>query len=463
MADKTTDTATKQNERNKIFADFYNNRLPERMPVTFTLPNHLMAQYGGIDPVEFQYDFTQLRDVAFELCEKVYSDSCPVSPAGLITRLPGFYSILGSNSFVMGKNGYVQHPETKGMSDDEYGELIEDPMKFMACTVIPRHYKNLDPAEPLKMLHAYEGAKNSLAESSLASASYCRELKEKFGYYCGAPLGSGSFTAAPYDFISDQLRGFSGISADIRRKRDEIKQACEVLLPLMFLLGMPANPNAEGSIGMPLHMPTFMREKDFAEIWLPSFKRLVEQFAARGARVSAFCEDDWSRYLDHLSELPCGTKLKFEYGEPKEIKAKLGDKMIISGLYPINTVKTAGKQQCLDKAAELLDTMLPGGGYIFDFDKVPLTLADVNFENYCGLAEYLRDNAAYDNAGAVYGKALNSECFAADASIEALPVSKLDFDTEGFMKENPSTPLSALNRFSSYDKTLYRFCLNLLI
>lgn len=459
----TNDITALRNERNELFSDFYNNIIPERMPVTFTLPNHLIAQYKNIDPFEFQYDFTILRDSAIELCEKIYSDSSPVNPVGLVTRPPAFYQILGSNTFLMGQNGYVQHPETEGMYANEYDSLIKDPLAFMAQTVIPRHYKNLDTNDVLTMLKAYECAKASLLEDGAASMVYVKELKERFGYYKGAPVGSGGFTASPFDYLSDQLRGFSGISVDIRRDKSRIKDACEVLLPLMFLLGMPANPHPEGAIGMPLHMPTFMREKDFEELWLPTFKKLIEQFASRGARVSAFCEDNWGRYLEYLSELPCATKLKFEYGEPAKIKEVLGDKMLIGGLYPLNLLKTGTKEQCIDKAKELLDIMLVDGGYIFDFDKVPLTLADINLDNYCALGEYLRDNTKYENAKKSFGKKLNSEGFKKDASIEQLPFSKLDFDSKAFSKDNMLTPSFALKRLAVYDKAYYKFYLNLLI
>ena len=162
-----------QDERNKLFGDFYSNKIPERMPISFSLPNHLIAQYGGIDPFRFQYDFSLLKETAHELCGKIISDSLPVAPAGWTTRTPAFYGILGSKTFVMGNNGYVQHPEVAGMEADEYDELIKDPINFIASTVIPRMYKNLDPANPLKMHKAYETAKAAMSEDTGKTAAYC--------------------------------------------------------------------------------------------------------------------------------------------------------------------------------------------------------------------------------------------------------------------------------------------------
>ena len=112
-----------------------------------------------------------------------------------------------------------------------------------------------------------------------------------------------------------------------------------------------------------------------------------------------FCEHDWMRYLDHLSELPENTRLYFEYGDPQTIKDKLGKKLVLGGMYPITYLKSATKQQCIDKAKELLDIMAPGGNYIFNFDKSPLSPADVNFDNYIAVLEHVRDNTNYANAG----------------------------------------------------------------
>lgn len=36
-----------QQERKQIYNDFYNNRLPKRLPVAFSIQGHIIAEYGG--------------------------------------------------------------------------------------------------------------------------------------------------------------------------------------------------------------------------------------------------------------------------------------------------------------------------------------------------------------------------------------------------------------------------------
>lgn len=412
-------------ERGKLFSDFYNNITPERMPVTMTIPLYLVAQLNNLDPREVQYNYSVLTEPVLELIEKIYSDTCPFNPVGPTARPPMYYKLLGSQSFKMAESGFMQHPEVVGMNNDEYDQLIEDPFKCIFDHIMPRQYAHLDfENNPQLAYFAFSMSDLSTAQDAGSMIPAIGKAKAKMGYYQGAPMGSGGFTAAPLDFIADQLRSFSGISADLRRNREQIKEACERLLPFMFKVGMPKNPHAEGAVGMPLHMPPFMRTKDAEELWFPTFKTLLEQFAARGSRAACFVESDWTRFLDPLHDLPSSTVLKIENGDPKLFKEKLGDKMILSSFYPLSLLKMGTKEECIDKAKELLDIMLPGGGYIFNFDKVPLTLGDVNLDNYAALAAYLRDNAKFDNPGQEFGKKINSEHFAIDPEIEKPLTSK---------------------------------------
>ena len=43
--------------------------------------------------------------------------------------------------------------------------------------------------------------------------------------------------------------------------------------------------------------------------------------------------------------------------------------------------------------------MAPGGNYIFNFDKNPFVMSDVNLDNYKAVLEYVAQNSNYANAG----------------------------------------------------------------
>lgn len=460
-----SDVLALQQERQKLYSDFYSNKIPERMPVGITLPQHLVAEYGGQNLFDFQFDYAQLAEPARALCAQIYSDSCLVAPASfLLSRTPSMYQLYGSQSFVMGKGGFVQHPEVVGMYDHEYEQLTNDSFDFLVETIIPRQYKNLDPQNPLKMALAIQMGKQALQNDEAAFVPTFLELIQTHGYYPGSPRGSFTVTEAPLDFIADQLRSFSGISMDIRRHRSQLKEAAAAVMPLLYHWGLPKKIHPEGSVFMPLHMPTFMREKDFVELYLPSYKTMIEQFAAVGARPNMFCEHDWSRYLDILlSEIPAGSRLAFEYGDPQTIKDKLGKKFLLTGLFPSSALKSDTPAQIVDRAKRFLEIMLPGGGYIFGFDKNPLTLKEVNLETLAALTDYLRDHAAYEHPGESFGTPLNSEGFVADANLVPQPKSKYLFDWEAFKAQYPLTPDFARSNFENFSHETFAFYMNLLI
>ena len=460
-----SDVLALQQQRGKLYSDYYTNTIPERMPIGLTLPQHLVAEYGGQNLFDFQFNYTMLADPARELCAKIYSDSCLVAPANfLLSRTPSMYQLYGSQSFVMGNGGFVQHPEVVGMMADEYPQLIDNTFDFLVETVIPRQHKNLDPQNPIKMATAIQMGKLALQNDEMAFLPTFFELIQTHGYYPGSPLGSFNFTEAPLDFIADQLRSFSGISMDVRRHKTQLQEAAAAVMPLLYHWGLPGNIDAQGSVFIPLHMPTFMREKDFVEIYLPSYKTMLQQFAAVGARPNMFCEHDWSRYLDILlSEIPAGCQLAFEYGDPQTIKDKLGKKFLLTGLFPSASLKTDTPAQIVDRAKAFLDIMLPGGGYLFGFDKNPLTLKEVNLETLAALTEYIRDHAAYENPGAAFGTPLNSEGFVYDERLVPKPKSQYLFDWETFKQSYPLTPDFARANFERFSHETFDFYMNLLI
>ena len=220
------------------------------------------------------------------------------------------------------------------------------------------------------------------------------KMNSKYGFY-SYPAGSVAKAIAPFDFIADQLRGFSNIALDIRRCPDKVAAACEAVAPVLIKKETPKNPSKYGLVNFPLHMGSYLRTKDFEKLYWPSFKYTVDELDKAGQRVGLFVEHDWMRYLDYLNEFPAGTIMRFEYGDPKLVKNKVGKKHIISGLYPLSLIKNGTKQQCIDKAKELLDILAPGGNYFFDFDKSPITLDSINLENYTAVLQYVLDNGKY--------------------------------------------------------------------
>jgi hypothetical protein len=404
-----SDPKSLQKERISIFQDVQDSRIPRRVPVNTRFSIGYVAQFGGLDMAEAQWNPQLVEEAADKLCRTIYSDSCPYDGS---IRYPSYYRSLESQSFVMSSSGFIQHPEVVGMFPEDYDYLIEKPLDCLIERILPRQYKALDSSNPVKMAFRLAisllGYENDFKETG----NIISKLTEKYGYGPGVPPTANGFTEAPFDFIADQLRGFKEISLDIRRRPEKLAEACEALYPILFKKGLPVNPSPYSTVFLPLHMPTYMREKDFARLWWPSFKRMVDEYASLGIHCRLYCEDDWTRYLDYLYELPTNTVLMFEYGDAKLIKENLGKKHIITGLYPVTMLKSSTKEQCLQKAQEMLDILAPGGKFIFALDKPPLSVSDINMDNYCAVTEFVRDYGVYANAGENAGLEFKKEDYA---------------------------------------------------
>jgi hypothetical protein len=231
----------------------------------------------------------------------------------------------------------------------------------------------------------------------------------------------------------------------------------------MFWRGLPAAPHPEGQVMMPIHMPTFLSEKDFTEVWLPTFLKMVQNYAAVGTRCWFGLGGDYTRYLDILQDFPAGQIMCIDKGDPTLIKQKLGGKHIITGMFPLEILRTGTRQQVVDKVKEYLDILAPGGGYIFDIDKPPLVLSDIKLENYIAMSEAVDEFGVYKNAGEPFGKKLNSEGYIFDEASIPKPHSKYMFSWDEFRQQNPYTSDNTKSLLEGYDTTFQKLIFDLLI
>lgn len=375
-------------ETNKLFEDVFDGKVPARVPIMINLDNAFCLEYAGFNLHNEQYSVEK----TLEAMDKTTKDFGGDTTLGITIRLPQMYKILGARNFRMGADGFLQHPEVRGMEVEDYDDFIKDPMKTLWDTILPRIYENLQRpgfAGQKVMAQAFY----TFASNMAALGEGGKKIAEKYGLSTYTMASSAA--AEPLDTLSDQLRSFSGISKDIRRCPDKVLAACEALLPICLKAGLSPDSSKYNRTFVPLHMAPYMREKDFVKFYWPTFKAYIDGLDEAGAGANLFVEQDWTRYLDYLQELPQGTLLAFEYGDPKTIKEKVGDKHIISGLYPISLLKSGTKEECTDKAKELIDILAPGGGYIFGFDKAILRLKDINPENLKAVFDCVHEYGIY--------------------------------------------------------------------
>ncbi|MFZ7121588.1 MAG: uroporphyrinogen decarboxylase family protein [Eubacteriaceae bacterium] len=392
------------NESTQLFMDLYEGRVPKRVPIELSI-NYEAAVLYAIENNKIKADHElNLREVMWNnklykavnetVNEVIISDKAPI---GMSARNPVFYQILESRCIKMSSSGYMQHPEVHSLEVNEYDQFISDPFKFMAEILMPRLYPALD-CEPGRRAMIFSKAMAANTAETRAFAGAIREAGEKYGF---AKIPAGRSTA-PFDFLADMLRSFSNISSDIRRYSQKVLDACESITPLMVREGLGANPANLPKYHrtfIPLHMGSFISEKHFEKFYWPSFKKLMDELVAppvTGIGVDLFVEDNWMRHLDYMASLDGIVKMQFEYGDYQIIKDKFKNtKHIVTGLYPTGLLQFGTRQECIDKAKELIDIFAPGGKYVFGFDKSFFSLKEPILGNLRAVCEYVKDNAVY--------------------------------------------------------------------
>jgi hypothetical protein len=383
--------------RTKMYTDLYTGVVPERVPVQDGLAIEFLIQYAGKDLMTTQFSYTS--DLLVEIFEKGREVCRGDMPVGAFARNPIAAMFQQSLTMEMSKTGFMQHPERSFMHEDEYDDFIKNPHEFIVEVCVPRMNKGYQKGEVFRALNFAKALLASMDQNrhfAVAEAT----MAERYGLFT-RPAGSVGMQIVPFDFIADFYRGFSKIPIDMRRQPDKLIAAMEALMPLAIAMAKTPVVSPLGCNMIMTHMAAFLNTKDFEKFYWPTFNQVCHIAAERGQAMQIFLEGDWTRFLDYLVELPQGTRLYMEYGDPQQFKDKLGKKMVLGGFYPLTLLGSGTKEQCIDKAKELLDILAPGGNYYFCFDKSALNLTDINPENYVAVMEYVLENGKYDNPGEI--------------------------------------------------------------
>lgn len=381
--------------RTKLYTDLYSGIIPDRIPINDSFGIEYFIKYAGLDLMLTQYSLTseKLIEAMDKVLEFAKGDTCSIGAAR--NAIASMFQKSRAN--VMSKSGFLQHPETSSLSDEEFDDYIRSPFDFTQTHIRPREYPSYTN-DPLERCINFAKVVLSTQDFNKTVGAANAAIAEKYGLFT-VPAGTMGRNPVPFDCLSDRTRGFSQIVLDIKRCPQKVLDALEAYMPYAIHISKRSKAHLLGANTIMTHMGAFLRQKEFDKFYWPTFNKICHISAQRAQNTSIFCEQDWTRFTDELSELPQGTRLYMEYGDPRIFKEKLGKKFVLGGFYPVTLLKNGTKEQCLDKVKELMDIMAPGGNYFFRFDKSILDTSDMIPENYTAVMNYVLENGKYANAG----------------------------------------------------------------
>jgi hypothetical protein len=372
------------------FQKVLNMEEPDRVPCN--LPTgYFPAYYAGYDLKTVMNDYEKQRDAWLKFMYD-FGDMDSFGGPGLVLPAPAL-EIIGHKIHKWPGHGIAddvasyQFIEGEYMKADEYDWLIRDPSDFWLRCFMPRQAKAFEPWANFMHLNPMIGLPmgtllgfstpemKQMFRTIWAAGDEMRKWMEitgevrrtalSLGY---AQMGGGGFSGAPFDMLTDMLRGTVGIFMDMYRQSDKIHEALEHLTPIVIEEAIKtADHSLAPVVVMPLHKGerSFMSPRQFEEFYWPTFKKVLLGIIEEGLVPMPFAEGNYIPRLEIIQDMPRASMAwYFEFMDMARAKETVGRNNCIVGNLPISVVVTGTAAQVKEGCRELIETCAPGGGYI---------------------------------------------------------------------------------------------------
>ncbi|MGD0780592.1 MAG: uroporphyrinogen decarboxylase family protein [Dehalococcoidales bacterium] len=362
------------------------DRVPCNLPV-----GYFPAYYAGYDLKTVMYDYKKQRKAWLKFMYD-FGDMDSYGGPGLVLPAKAL-EILEHKMHKWPGHGLAndvpsyQFVESEYMKKDEYDHLIQDPADFWLRVFMPRqagvfvplaNFMHLNPmiGLPISTVPAFSTPEIQAMFKKIWAAGkemnkWLKTVGEvsRIALSLGYPGFSGSgFSGAPFDMLTDFLRGTQGIFLDMYRQPEKIHAAMDRLVPIMI---EQAVKSAENSLSPVLFMPLhkgekgFMSPKQFETFYWPTFKQVLMGIINEGLVPMPFAEGNYIPRLEIIQDMPKGSIVwYFEYMDMAQAKRTVGKKNCIAGNLPISIMVTGTVQEVKEGCRKLIEDCAPGGGYI---------------------------------------------------------------------------------------------------
>jgi uroporphyrinogen-III decarboxylase len=381
------EAAEAYNVRIKRLAGTLLRKKTDRVPVTLPVEN-FPALYAGMTVHRVMYDYEALYRAWKNFLNDFEMDAMP----GLGMVYPGkVFDIVDYKLYAWPGHGLPlnatshQFVEGEYMKADEYDALLTDPSNYTARVFLSRSmgalegFKKLPPltsllGKPQALLMVagqpdVQAAFQALADAGREMAQY-QQVMMKFGREAraaGFPSIPGSVAMAPFDTLSDALRGTKGIILDMYRRPEMVLKAVDAIADF-HIRDIIASANAMKAVMVtfPLHKgdDTFMSDAQFNKFYWPSLKKVILGLINEGLMVSLFAEGKYNNRLELVKDLPSGWLLwHFDQTDMAKAKKVLGDQCL-AGNVPSSLMCTGTPEAVKDCCRQLIEICGRDGGYI---------------------------------------------------------------------------------------------------
>ncbi len=410
------DAAELYKQREKRINDAISLGTPDRVPV-MCIFGFFPAKFAGITFEDAMYDYDKTLqawvDAMVEFQPDAYEDPFPGRFLGKIfERLD--YKQMRWPGHGVGRNLSFQYVEEEYMKANEYDAFLYDQSDFTLRRYWPRIFgalKSFEDLPSLSGIYSYSGlsklAKWDTPEIAAALDSLMAAARESKRMLAGSdaftermrdlgfPPQFGAMAHAPFDALSDFLRGTVGAMLDMYKRPDKLLEASEQIYPLTLQNGLGAKRIGIPRVFIPLHkgIDSFMSPDQFKTFYWPTLKKLILALIDEGLNPFVFWEGDCTSRLELIGDIPKGKAVyMFEATDIFKAKKILGDAVCIRGNVPISLLIAGTPDDVRGYCKKLIDVAGKGGGFIMD---ASTNLDDAKPENVKAMIEFTKEYGRY--------------------------------------------------------------------
>ena len=376
-------------ERNRRLLDQVALKQTDRTPFVFGT-RFWAARFAGITFEQQMYDI----DKSAAALEKVL---LWLEPDGYLPSLYSFGPVLDALDYRLLKwpghgtdpNATFQYLDKELMPASEYGEYLLDPTGYYLRSYLPRiagAFEGLAHLPDFPSLSEWRLVANMRAFSNPALRESLRGLLEageraehaarKTGEFVnrmaglGFPSVGGGFCKAPYDHVTDFLRGSKGGMLDMLRNKDKLLETIDKVGELL-LHGVIEETRAGGTpyVFIPLHwgLDGFMSPQNFRTFYWPGLRKVMMRVIENDLIPVVLWEGNCNSRLEHIGDIPRGKAVYwFEQTDLVRAKEVLGDVVCLRGNVPTSLLVTGTPEEVDAYCRNLITRVGKGGGFILD-------------------------------------------------------------------------------------------------
>jgi hypothetical protein len=371
-------------ERTELFDNAFQFKRNKRVPLcaNFWTWKILDAGYTLNDAL-YDYDIMEKVDDEFHQRYQfdAHIDIGPRPPMRVMGPLGGGFRRIDP----AGETVFVDDHHI--MEREEYMELAKKPMEFYWTKAFKRYCRpGITMGEIETAIKEFE-----------AYGKYISKATDKYINQYGVMMMSlvtNLGLSFPFEALFNILRGIKEVSLDIRKCKSQMKEAMDAMFATECepIINSAMKVDYTGYV-TPLYIAflghSLLSVDQFGELYWPYLKKILDTAEEHKKPIYCFCESTMLRFVEFFQDVPKGVLLiHLEQDDIFEIRKRLPNIALAGGM-PTDLLGHGTKEQCVDYAKKLIDTL--GDGFVLSQDKMISYRNDAKRENLLAVNEFARN------------------------------------------------------------------------